>query len=304
MSEAAFLSLLRGIATSPAALGLQDDCALLEVGGARLVITQDSIVESIHFLPDDPPDSIGWKLAAVNLSDLAAKGARPLGCLMSYALSGDEGWDAAFLTGLDSALTRYAMPLMGGDTVRMPASAPRSFTLTAIGEAQPGAVPTRSSAREGDGLYITGPVGDAGFALKARLEGQSLGEGFLDRYRRPVPRLSDGQALAPHAHAMMDVSDGLLIDAQRMADASDLGILIDAIPLSDELKKWRSDAIQTRLAAATMGDDYELLIALPGTPPPDVPLFRVGRFTAARGLHLMLDGRHVPVPERLGYTHD
>lgn len=304
MSEAAFLSLLRGIATSPAALGLQDDCALLEVGSARLVITQDSIVESVHFLPDDPPDSIGWKLAAVNLSDLAAKGARPLGCLMSYALSGDEGWDSAFLTGLTGALTRYAMPLMGGDTVRMPAGAPRSFTLTAIGEAQPGAVPTRGGAREGDGLYITGPVGDAGFALKARLEGQSPEDGFLGRYRRPIPRLSEGQALAPHAHAMMDVSDGLLIDAQRMADASGLGVLIDAIPLSDALRRWRGDAIETRLAAATMGDDYELLIALPGAPPPDVPLFRVGRFTAASGLQLMLDGRDVPVPERLGYTHD
>src|SRR5690606_14592231 len=156
------------MAGDPAARGLMDDVALL----GDLVLTTDTMVEGVHYLPGDPPASLGWKLAAVNLSDLAAKGAVPVGCLLNYALSDDPAWDAAFLGGLADILGRYAMPLLGGDTVAMPAGAPRSFSLTAIGRAAN--PPSRSGARAGDALWVTGTIGDAGAGLAiARGAGQS-----------------------------------------------------------------------------------------------------------------------------------
>jgi len=128
-AESRFLTLLRLLAHDPAAQGLIDDVAILPVGAARLILTSDTMVEGVHYLPTDPPADIGWKLAAVNLSDLAAKGARPIGCLLNYALSGDEAWDAAFIAGLGEALDRHAMPLLGGDTVAMPLASARSPAL-------------------------------------------------------------------------------------------------------------------------------------------------------------------------------
>jgi len=302
-SEAAFIDLLRAMAQDPAARGLADDCAVLEIGGARLVLTSDTLVEGVHYLADDPPDSIGWKLAAVNLSDLASKGARPVACLMNYALSGDAGWDAAFVAGLGQALDRYGMPLVGGDTVAMPAGAPRSYTLTAIGEAGSGAVPSRSGARVGDLLCITGAVGDAGHALMHMLGGRDVSDMLRDAYRRPVPRMAEGQALAPIAHAMMDVSDGLLIDAKRIADASGVGVAIEHVPLSAAIVELHGRTDETRLRAATMGDDYELLVAI--APDAVIPgaLIPIGRFVGAPGMTLTLDGRPVPLPDRLGYEH-
>ncbi|WP_031295173.1 thiamine-phosphate kinase, partial [Sphingobium ummariense] len=182
-AESRFLTLLRLLAYHPAAQGLQDDVALLPVGNARLVLTSDTMVEGIHHLPTDPPAAVGWKLAAVNLSDLAAKGARPLGCLLNYALSGDDAWDAAFLEGLGEALERHAMPLLGGDTVRMPADAPRSYSLTAIGEAQ-SSVPSRTGARAGDRLYVTGPMGDAGVGLELLRADPAAAGPLVEAYRR------------------------------------------------------------------------------------------------------------------------
>jgi thiamine-monophosphate kinase len=133
-TEAAFIDALRAIATSSAARGLSDDAAVLEIGGSRLVLTMDAIVEGVHFLSDDPPETIAWKLVAVNVSDLAAKGAAPRGCLLSYALAQDDAWDSAFLRGLSEASEVFGIPLLGGDTVRQPAGSPRSFSLVALGE--------------------------------------------------------------------------------------------------------------------------------------------------------------------------
>jgi thiamine-monophosphate kinase len=285
-SEAAFHALLRGLATDPAARGLMDDAALL----GDLVLTTDTLVESVHYLRGDPPQSVGWKLAAVNLSDLAAKGAVPLGCLLNYALSGDADWDAAFLAGLGEALTRYQMPLLGGDTV----SGTRSYSLTAIGRAAN--PPSRSGAQPGDALWVTGTLGDAGAGL-AIAQGGEGPAALLERYRKPTPRLTEGIALAPHVHAMMDVSDGLLLDAARMAEASGLAVAIDLaqIPLSAHL----SDA----LAAATAGDDYELLFAAaPGLTPP-VPATLIGHFAPGAGLSLSHRGEPIPNPATLGWVH-
>ncbi|AUW59851.1 thiamine-phosphate kinase [Sphingobium sp. SCG-1] len=299
--EAAFIDLLRALATDPAARGLQDDAAVLAIGGTRLVLTSDTLVEGVHFLSSDPADSVGWKLAAVNLSDLASKGARPVGCLMNYALSGDARWDAAFLEGLGAALERFGMPLIGGDTVAMPDGAPRSFTLTAIGEATTTVVPSRVGAKAGDILYVTGPVGDSGAGLKLLQAREEQPAFLIEAYRRPQPRVAEGQALAAHVTAMMDISDGLLIDASRLAAASGLAVTIEAIPLSHAFLALHGRTAQ--IDAATSGDDYELLFAAPEDAVLPAPAIAVGRLSQGQGLCLILDGRTVPLPDRIGYQH-
>ena len=300
--EHAFLKMLRSRIVHDGARGLIDDVAVLPVGDARLVLTSDTIVEGVHYLPADPPADIGWKLAAVNLSDLAAKGARPVGCMLNYALSGDTAWDAAFLDGLREALDRHTMPLLGGDTVRMPAGSARSYSLTALGEAS-GAVPSRSGARVGDRVYVTGPVGDAGIGLDLARADPTASGPLVDAYRRPRPRLAEGMLLAPVATAIMDLSDGLLIDAARMAQASGVAITIDHVPLSSALEKVRGASISVQIAAARAGDDYELLFALPRGVTPPVRAVPVGHVAAGSGLTLMIDGAVIPLPDRLGWEH-
>ena len=301
-AESRFLSLLRLLAKDPAARGLQDDVALLDMGNSRLILTSDTMVEGVHYLAGDPPADIGWKLAAVNLSDLAAKGARPVGCLLNYTLSGDDAWDAAFLTGLGEALGRYAMPLLGGDTVKMPPGSAHSYTLTAIGEAS-GPVPSRSGAQAGDRLYLTGPVGDAGAGLELLRSNPEASGPLVEAYRRPAPRLAEGALLVDHVHAMMDVSDGLLIDAARMAQASGLAVTIDHVPLSAALELVSGGGTTAQLAAARAGDDYELLFAMPSSAKPPIRAIPVGSFSSGAGLTLRIDGAEVPLPDRLGWEH-
>ena len=198
MNELDFIAALRAIATHPAARGLADDAAVL----GDLVLTHDSIAEGVHFLPDDPPASVGWKLVAVNLSDLAAKGAEPLAALMSVTIAGDGEWEQGFLAGVAAACEAYSLPLVGGDTIALPIDAPRVLGLTAIGRG--GAhVPARDGGQPGDRLWLVGTLGDAAAGL-AVLQADRHAEGVLvEAYRRPVPLLAAGRALAPHAHAMM-----------------------------------------------------------------------------------------------------
>lgn len=302
--EADFLARLRALVRDPAARGLLDDAALLPTMGEQLVLTADTLVEGVHYRKDDPPETVGWKLAAVNLSDLAGKGATPRACLLNYPLTGEDRWDAAFLAGLADALDSYGMPLIGGDTVALPPGAPRVLTLTAIGSVPAGQpVPSRAGAKPGDSLYLTGPVGDAGAGLDLLRVGATSPEALIAAYRTPRPHVALGQSLAPMAHAMMDVSDGLLLDAARMAEASGCAICIDAVPMSDALARWRGISDEVRVAAATAGDDYVLLAALPATAPPPMGLMPVGRCFPGSGLSLTLDGRPVPLPERLGFLH-
>lgn len=292
------LDRLRALATHPAARGLLDDAAVL---GDR-VFTHDVIVEGLHFRSDDPPGDIGWKLAAVNLSDLAAKGAEPVACLMGYSLSGDDGWDAAFLDGLGEALERYTMPLIGGDTVSVPQGSARQYGLTAIGRAA-GAVPSRNGAKTDDALFVTGPVGLAGLGLAVLQTGETEPAEAITAYRRPQPHLAQGRALAARVHAMMDVSDGMLLDASRMAEASGVGVIIDHIPMTQAVAMRFADPIESALAAATAGDDYVLLCAGPADLAGVEGAIPVGRFTVEPGLRLTLDGRAIPLPEKLGYQH-
>jgi len=302
--EADLLLRLRAIATDPAARGLADDVAVLPTLGQQLVITSDTLVEGVHFRADDPPETVGWKLAAVNLSDLAGKGAVPHGCLLNYALTGNKAWDNGFLDGLSRALTRFAMPLLGGDTVSLPAGAPRSMSLTAIGEVPHGQiVPTRSGARPGDRLYVSGPLGDAGGGLRMLEEGLTEPGELIRAYRVPMPHLTLGQSLSLMAHAMMDISDGLLIDARRMAEASNCAVEINDVPLSEAYRSLHGDSVEARIAAATAGDDYVLLVALPAERERPHGLHEVGRFSRGEGMSLRLDGKAVRLPARLGYEH-
>ncbi len=293
MIEAEFIAALRRLPLHPGALGLADDAARL--GG--YVLTTDTMVEGVHFLATDPPEDIAWKLVATNLSDLAAKGARPEGALLNYPL-GEDKWDRAFLAGLDTALAALDCPLIGGDTVSLPEGAARVLTLTAIGA--DAVAPARSGALPGDDLWVTGTIGDAGAGL-AIARGAAGPAALLAAYRRPRPRVAEGRLLAAHVHAMMDVSDGLLIDAWRMAAASGCAVAIDLarVPLSADYRATGGDA----LAAATAGDDYQLLFAAAPDAPLPVPATCVGTFVEGSGLSLTEGDRAVPLPPRLGFEH-
>ena len=308
MREKDVIERLRRFATAPEARGLLDDVALLD----GLVITHDSIAEGVHFLAADPPASVGWKLVAVNLSDLAAKGAEAAGALLSLALRGDGAWESEFLTGVEHACESYGLPLIGGDTIALPEGAPRVLGLTAIGRAGP-RVPDRAGAEAGDSLWLIGTVGDAAAGL-AQLQADGRATGTLvDIYRRPIPQLRAGQALAPHAHAMMDVSDGLLLDARRMAEASgcSLSIALDHLPLSTAFTAALGSDLDAHLFAATAGDDYALLAALPArldpatlSLPQGTRIARIGTVSAGEpSVSLSWHGDPVDLPERLGFEH-
>ena len=287
--EAAFIDSLRALAHHPAARGLADDAAVLEVGGETLVLTHDMLVEGTHFLPTADWADVAWKLVATNLSDLAAKGAEPLGVLLGFMLgSGDD----RFAEGLADVLDHYGVPLLGGDTVA--GGPPRAFGLTAIGRATHRPVPSRSGAQPGDSLWITGQLGAAmlGFeALRDRTGADS------SAYRRPLARLPESQALAPLVTAMMDVSDGLLIDAWRMAEASAVSIAIDsaAVPIAAPEPR-RFDALR-------WGDDYELLFTLPPGAEPPVAAARIGTIEPRGFVPLFLDGEPIANRDGLGYEH-
>ncbi|HEX8193811.1 MAG TPA: thiamine-phosphate kinase [Allosphingosinicella sp.] len=310
--ETQFIASLRALASSVAARGLADDAAVLEIGGTRLVLTHDMLVEGVHYLPDDPPEDVAWKLVAVNLSDLAAKGAKPLGVLMGYVL-GEAAWDRAFAEGLGAALGRFGVALLGGDTVAAPPGTARVLGLTALGEAK-GPVPARAGVRAGDALFVSGTIGDAGAGLRSLKGELPASPPLAARYRRPEPRLAAGEALAPLVSAMMDVSDGLLIDAGRMAAVSGVRIALDLarLPLSAAYRGCAGADRAARFAAATAGDDYELLFAVPPERAATVaalsdllelPLTHIGDASPGTGLALFDGGEALPLPARLGWEH-
>lgn len=310
--ETDLIDLLRALATHPAARGLMDDVAVLAPpAGADLVLTHDMLVEGIHYLPTDPSEDVAWKLVATNLSDLAAKGARPLGVLLGLTLPGAGGWRDGFVAGLTRVLSHFDVPLLGGDTVS--GRGPTVLGLTALGAVPGGGAPDRRGATAGDGLWVTGSVGDAGAGL-AIARGAAGPSALLDRYRRPQPRLAAGRALAPLVSAMMDISDGLLIDAGRLAAASGVALTLDldAVPLSAALAAFGGADRAARLRAATAGDDYELLFTAPAAAEPAIraaladlglPGTRIGAVEDGGGLALTDGDGPMPLPDRLGYVH-
>ena len=287
--EHAFIAALRAVATTPGARGLADDAALLEVGGETLVLTHDMLIAGVHFLNEQDPADVAWKLVATNVSDLAAKGAEPVGALLGYQLGAD---DARFLEGLNEALTHYRMPLLGGDTVG--GAGPQAMGLTAIGRATHRPVPARSGAQAGDEVWMTGAVGAAMLGLEAL----RTGSGDSSAYRRPQARLAEGLALAPLVSAMMDISDGLLLDAMRMGEASGttLSLSSAAIPIAAPESR--------RAEALRWGDDYELLFTVPAGTAIPVPATCIGTVLPFTSAALLLDGQPLATTDTAGYQHN
>ncbi len=308
MREREIIARLRRVAIDPAARGLMDDAAVMD----GLVLTHDTMVEGKHYFPFDPPASVGWKLVAVNLSDLAAKGATPKGALLSLSITGDGAWEQGFIAGVEAACESYGCPLIGGDTVGLPAGAPRVLGMTAIGAGGPN-IPSRAGGKPGDGLWLAGFVGDSAAGLALLKANRHASSPLIETYRRPVPQIAAGHALAPAAQAMMDVSDGLLIDALSLASASGCGASIDlaAVPLSDDFLAERGSDLDARLFAATGGDDYALIVALPDSCGPSalglpdgLPFVRIGELEEGRAaLRLAMNGQPVALPDSLGFEH-
>ncbi|MEE9434790.1 MAG: thiamine-phosphate kinase [Sphingorhabdus sp.] len=310
MNELDFIERLKAIATHPAARGLADDAAIFPFGRHKLVMTHDMMIEGVHFLSAANPGDVAWKLVAVNLSDLAAKGAKPLGMLLGVGRTGDEAWDAGFVAGLKQAIDHFGVPLLGGDTVSMGESNIKALGLTAIGEAKGHIIPARCDAKVGDAVYVTGSIGDGWAGLQIALGTIDADDGeisatLLKAHNRPLPKLAEGRALSSLVSAMMDISDGLLLDAKRIADASGINIAIDMtqIPLSKQYKAVVGDDLDARMKAAIGGDDYQLLLtASPETVLP-VPLTRVGICRPGSGLKLHEHGEGIAMPDRLGFVH-
>ena len=294
-------------------LDLSDDAALLTPpAGQELVLAADAMVAGIHFLPDDPPDTIGRKLLRVNLSDLAAMGAAPLAYLMTVALPHGTAdiWLAGFVSGLAEDQRRFGLRVLGGDTVSTPG--PLTLSLTILGHVPPGAAIRRSGARPGDDLWVSGTIGDGALGLRA-IRGELADDGTLAaRYRLPEPRLALGQGLRGLATAMLDVSDGLVQDSGHLARLAGCGATIEAaaIPLSPRARAadpaWRE-------AILAGGDDYELLFGAPPHAAPAIeaaaraaatPVTRIGVFTSAHAAVMVRDeaGRDI-TPARGGWSH-
>ncbi len=297
----------------PGGLGLLDDAGLIRPArGYEIVVTADALVAGVHFFPDDPPASIARKALAVNLSDLAAKGARPEGFVLSLALP--RGWTEDWLSGFAAGLKRIAdeggCPLIGGDTVST--SGPLTLSITAFGSVPAGRMVLRSGARAGDRVLVSGTIGDGALGLKVHGPDKpgwvaALGDGdrafLVDRYLHPRPRLALAAALQTRASAAMDVSDGLVGDLAKLLAASRVGagIDLDAVPLSDAARvAVMADPALLELAW-TGGDDYEILCTASEAECPSlvsaahaagVPLTVVGTVTAEAGVaHYQEGGR-------------
>lgn len=285
-------------------LGLVDDAALLRPArGYELVITADALVAGVHFFPDDPPASIGRKALGVNLSDLAAKGAKPDGFVLTLALP--KGWTEDWLAGLAEGLGAMAgeggCPLIGGDTVSTPG--PLMLSITAFGSVPAGRMVLRSGAKPGDIIAVTGTIGDGALGLKAHGPDRPAWAGRLaeadraflaDRYLHPRPRIAFAAGLQSYASAAMDISDGLVGDLAKLLAASKAGaeIALDAVPLSPAARSAvMADPALAELAW-TGGDDYEILCTVPEGEYPSLAaaaeavglgLARIGRVSAEAG---------------------
>lgn len=271
------------LATHPGALALADDAAILEPpAGHDLVLTADALAGGIHFFPNDQSDAIARKALRVNLSDLAAKGATPLGFLMTLALPStiDDAWLEKFSSGLQEDAETFGCPLFGGDTIRT--SGPVTISISAFGSVPRGTMVKRNGARAGDRIIVTGTIGDGALGLAIRKQPDiaqnwkldaPLREHLLGRYRVPQPRLGLAEALRAHASAAMDVSDGLVGDLAKLCGVSGVSaeISVAAVPLSSGAQAaLKSDATLIE-KVLTGGDDYEIVCAIK---PDEIPIFR------------------------------
>jgi thiamine-monophosphate kinase len=265
----------RPLARHAGAFGLEDDAAAIEPpAGCDLVLKADGIIAGVHFFPDDPPETVGRKALRVNLSDLAAKSAKPLGFLLTLALPKEVGdaWLSPFARGLGADAERFDCPLVGGDTDRT--DGPITISIAAFGAVPHGGMVRRAGAQPGDRVVVTGTIGDATLGLLQRVDPDASGRWSLaseqqdhlrSRYLLPQPRMAVAELLRPHVSAAMDISDGLVGDLGKLCRASGLDAVIEAehVPLSDA-----ACAVLTRDSARieailTGGDDYEILATVP-----------------------------------------
>jgi thiamine-monophosphate kinase len=313
----------RPLATDPGAFGLGDDAAILQARGCDIVVTTDAIVEGVHFLPDDPPDTIARKALRVNLSDLAAKGATPAGFVLTLALrTPDDSWLAPFARGLGEDAASFGCPLLGGDTVSTPG--PLMISITAFGRVAAGRMVHRSGAKPGDRVVVTGTIGDAalgldilkgGAAAAALADDAAARQMLVGRYRIPQPRNALAMAVRDFAHAAMDVSDGLAGDLTKLCDASGVSAVIDAqgIPLSAAAATLRARGTTGIEAIVSGGDDYEILCAVPenhfeafaqAARAAGVAVTSIGTIIAGASVPRLLDaqGREIALRRR-SYSH-
>jgi thiamine-monophosphate kinase len=313
-------------ASYPGAFELKDDAAVVEVGGGdELVVTTDALIADVHFLADDDPADIAFKALAVNVSDLAAKAAKPVAYSLALALprGTSEDWIAAFADGLRRGQEVFGIGLSGGDTTASPVG-PLFISITAFGSVPKDRMVPRGGARAGDALYVSGAIGDAALGLKLRLDeagarswplDEAARGSLVDRYLRPRPRLELREALLGCASAAMDISDGLAIDCKRLCAASGVAAQIEAakVPLSPAARRVLAAEPGLLETVLTGGDDYEILAAVaPGqgqafeaaAAGAGCPVTRIGTVSAGTGELTVLAGDRQPMTlSRLGYTH-
>jgi len=312
----------RPLATDPGAFGLDDDAAALRPDGSDIVVTTDAIVEGVHFLPDDPPDTIARKALRVNLSDLAAKGATPAGFVLTLALrSPDEAWLEPFAAALGEDAAQFSCPLLGGDTVSTPG--PLMISVTAFGRVPPGRMVHRSGARAGERVMVTGTIGDAALGLAilrggkvhAASSGKATREALIGRYRVPQPRTAMAEIIRDHASAAMDVSDGLAGDLTKLCGVSRVSAVIDmaSIPLSEVATDLVSRGIVGLETLIAGGDDYEILCTLPedrvmafaqAARGAGIAVSSIGTVIAGSAVPKFIDGEGTEIAlERRSYSH-
>jgi thiamine-monophosphate kinase len=313
----------RPLARHPGALGLADDAALLTPPlGCDLVLTTDGIIAGVHVFPDAPGDAVARRALRVNLSDLAAKGAKPAGFLLAVALppGTSDDWIAAFARGLDVDAEHYGCPLLGGDTDRTPG--PLSISITAFGTLPSGTMVRRSGAGAGDALFVTGTVGDAALGLTLRqtpkagdLLTSAQRDHLLTRYLMPEPRNALAETLRTHASAALDISDGLVGDLAKLCRASGVSTQIDvaSVPISDAARALLKADPALLERALTGGDDYEILAAVPagkvesfraGARAAGVAVTEIGRLEAGKAAPRFIGPDRQPLAfERPSYSH-
>ena len=311
------------LATHPGALGLADDAAVLTPPpGCDLVLTTDGVIAGVHFFADDPPETVGRKVLRMNLSDLAAKGARPAGFLLSIALPAgiDEAWLTAFTAGLGDDARHYQCPLLGGDTDHTPG--PISVSIAAFGTVPTGKMVRRATAKPGDRIVVTGTIGDAALGvllrrdagLTQRLRLSDEASAYLqDRYLKPQPRNALAAVVLQHASAAMDVSDGLAGDLAKLCRASGVAAEVDGVRVPLSAAALTALAADPGLfeTALTGGDDYEILLTLPAerleafraaATDAGVAVTEIGRIVAGQGTRFTRSGKALDFA-RTSYSH-
>jgi thiamine-monophosphate kinase len=308
------------IATHPGALGLSDDAAFIKPPpGCDLVLKTDAIIGGVHFFPVDAADDVARKALRVNLSDLAAKGAKPLGFLLSLALPKETGddWLGRFAEGLRDDAERFGCPLFGGDTDRTPG--PITISIAMFGSVPEGTMVRRAGAKPGDRVFVSGSIGDAALGLVLRKgvtwklsEGQR--QHLASRYLLPQPRNALAEAVRVHASAAMDVSDGLAGDFAKLCRASRVAAEIEVarVPLSDAAKAVLAAEPAMLETALTGGDDFEIVCTVPAgkadsfraaAKAADVAVSEIGEIKAGEGVRFVDSGGRTLAFKRASFSH-